>query len=82
MSATVLIAATTIGVVWGVAGVALYVTVSRALNYPDHVQPAEQSNLDALDAMLDDQPADVLTHDALARRFDKILVDNGMKSAR
>jgi hypothetical protein len=82
MSVTVLAAVTTIGVVWGAAGVVLYVVVSRALNYPDPAQPAEYSNLDALDDLLDDQPADVLTDEALARRFNKILVDNGMKDAR
>jgi hypothetical protein len=82
MSVTVLAAVTTIGVVWGAAGVVLYVVVSRALNYPDHTEPAEQSNLDMLDDLLDDQPADVLTDEALVRRFNKILIDNGMKSAR
>lgn len=82
MSVPVLTAVTTIGVIWGVAGAVLIIIVGRALNYPDHTQPAEQSNLDALDDLLDDQPADVLTHDALVRRFNKILVDNNMKSSR
>lgn len=82
MSAPVLIAVTTIGVIWGVAGAVLIVIVNRALNYPDYEQLATESSLDVLDGLLDDQPADVLTDEALARRFNKILVDNGMKSAR
>lgn len=80
MSATALIAVTTIGVVWGAAGVVIYIAASRTLKFP--AQPAEQSNLDILDDLLDDQPAEILTGDALTQRFDKILVANGMKGVR
>lgn len=82
LSALTLAAAIGVGV-WSAVGLIVSLLIGRAINDADHADHADHADDAESDAdLLADQPADVLVGDALRKRFNKILISNGMKGVR